>query len=435
MATGSLKSYQVEDHKKIDGFGGKAIIAWDMGLGKTCEAITYVAERKLFPCIIACTMSAKSVMLPELRKFVGKGHLITINNGKVCEIPNLDEMYILVNYDLLPKWEDGLKKLNPKSLVFDEAHTISNINTKKNRSVRKLSVSVKHILFLTGTPFKNTEEEMFTMLNIMNPHMFTAPEDITHMVEGGYFHDVLTRSYMIRRLKTVELKNLPTKIRHVVNMSLSNQWEYEFAERDFKNWLDQQESELTNQKKVCAFAKLEKLKQIAIAGKVHSVSNWIQNRLRDVGKTIVFFTHTKPLIGVYERFSEDAVMIKGGMSQRQREKVIREFMENPKKRLLLGNVKAAGTALTLVQADAVFMAEMPWTSVDCDQCEDRVWRIGQKNKVNAYYGIAKGTVDERIARIIDRKRQRLSQSIDGVGVKAKEILMELINDYRSEYAV
>lgn len=430
----SLTPYQIEDHAKIDSFGGKAILAWDMGLGKTCEAVTYVAERELFPCIIACPMSAKSVMLPELRKFIGKGHLITINNGKVCDIPKLDQMYILINYDLLHKWEDKLKETNYKSLVFDEAHTLSNVDTKKNRSVRRLSQDTKHILFLTGTPFKNTEEEMFTMLNIMNPHMFTAPEDITHMVEGGYFNEVLTRNFMIRRLKTVELKDLPPKTRHVVNMTLSNQWEYEFAERDFKNWLDQQESELTNQKKICAFAKLEKLKQIAIAGKVHSVSNWIENRLQSEGKTLVFFTHTKPLIGVYERFSEEAVMIKGGMTQRQREKVIQEFMTNPRKRLLLGNVKAAGTSLTLIQADTVFMAEMPWTSVDCDQCEDRVWRIGQENEVNAYYGIAKGTVDERIARIVDRKREKLSQSIDGVGVKAKEVLMELINDYRSDYA-
>lgn len=425
----TLKDYQSNDHHRLNSFGKKGIIAYEMGMGKTAESVTYVEKENLFPCLIVCPPSASNVFLPELRKWIGKGKLAIVNNGKVCDIPKHDGLFVLITYGLLDKWAGKLRNFGFKSAIWDEAHKFANIKTKRNQAVRHIAENIDSNLFLTGSVFANKVDELFTMLNILNSDEFPDVESVQEMHESGYLFDRLNESYMIRRRKEDHL-DLPEKKRDAYFVDIDNFDDYKFAEQDFINWL-YSSVKSGEYSKVNAFTKMEKLKQLAIKGKLKALEDFLQNRLRNEAKTLVYFTHTEPLIRIKEKFGKACEMIKGGMSKAQRLKAEQNVMTNDSVRLMVGNVKAAGESLTLTTADMVILAELPWTALACDQVENRAHRIGQTRKVKALYFIARDTIEERIVRILDRKRILASETLDGIRPKDSDLLQELLNEYKT----
>jgi SNF2 family DNA or RNA helicase len=105
------------------------------------------------------------------------------------------------------------------------------------------------------------------------------------------------------------------------------------------------------------------------------------------------------------------------------------FQERRQTQLFVGNIKAAGTGITLTAARTVAFLELPWTTGELSQAEDRCHRIGQKNAVNIYYILAGGTIEERIAALLDRKRQVVSAIIDGKEAEDTELLTALLRSY------
>ena len=129
------------------------------------------------------------------------------------------------------------------------------------------------------------------------------------------------------------------------------------------------------------------------------------------------------------KYKKIAVKIDGSVSISEREKAVNEFQNNPKILLFIGNVKAAGVAITLTAADSVLFAELPWTPGDLSQATDRVHRIGQKNTVNVYYAIAQNTIEEKLMRILADKQRILESVLDGKGESEESVLGELLNEY------
>lgn len=425
----SLKKYQIIGHKMIDAFGGRALVSDEMGMGKSAMCITWVDIKDLYPCVIVCQASMKSQFREEIKIWRSVGNIEVLEGTKSSCIQHIKKLFLIINYDILRSWKEEITRLEPKCIIFDESHTLGNPDSLKARAAYHVCYGVPNILFLSGTPFKNRETELFLALNILRPKRFPSHDALVKDVENGEFHDKLKKYCLIRRLKENHLHGLAKKIRTVECVDIVNSEDYKFAEYNFVEWLSMQD--LKDQKiKIHAFSKLEKLKQLAIEGKMPFVIDYIKSYVEDEMKLIVFFAHSKPLLKIADMFKNISVLINGSTTMAKREKAIKDFMTNPQKLLFLGNIKSAGTGITLVSADSVLMAEMPWTSVDCDQCEDRAHRIGQKSKyVSAHYIIGKSTVEERIAQIIDRKRIMIKEAIDGDMPKKNEILMELLDSY------
>jgi SWI/SNF-related matrix-associated actin-dependent regulator 1 of chromatin subfamily A len=105
------------------------------------------------------------------------------------------------------------------------------------------------------------------------------------------------------------------------------------------------------------------------------------------------------------------VLIIGGVTDK--EQSVRLFQEGSK-RLLIGNIKAAGIGLTLTKASDMLFVELPFTSADFDQACDRIHRIGQTEHVNYYILVAKDTIEEKIVHLLDAKADAAAMAIDGL---------------------
>jgi SWI/SNF-related matrix-associated actin-dependent regulator 1 of chromatin subfamily A len=146
----------------------------------------------------------------------------------------------------------------------------------------------------------------------------------------------------------------------------------------------------------------------------------------------MFATHNDILDELESRFPKGTVSLRGGMSDDKRQEVVDSFQQDSKVRLFLGSLKAAGVGITLTKSSTPCFMELGWNPATHDQAEDRCHRIGQKNAVNAYYLVAKNTIEERIARLIEKKRNIVDASSFGdplsKSASVGNILGELITD-------
>jgi SNF2 family DNA or RNA helicase len=235
------------------------------------------------------------------------------------------------------------------------------------------------------------------------------------------------KSVMIRRLKKDVLKELPDKTYTFIPIELDNKREYQKAERDFIEFVretkgDEKAERIRN---VEALAKVEGLKQLATKGKMKGVIEWIKGVIENE-KLVVFCTHTIVIDTLMNEF--EAVKIDGSCSAIARQKAVDDF-QNGDVRLFIGNVKAAGEGITLTSASNVAMIELPWSPSSVDQAIARCDRIGQKNAVNAYYLLASETIEERIAKLLDKKRIEIDSTMDGIDTPDENLLLELMKSY------
>jgi len=245
---------------------------------------------------------------------------------------------------------------------------------------------------------------------------------------------MLSSTIMLRRLKSEVLQDLPNKTRTVLPLELDNYSEYMAAEDDFIEFLRRTKGEDAAIKASTAeyLVRIEGLKQLVIEGKISSCIQWIADFLEENGKLVVFAVHRKTIDKLMQTFGKVAVRVDGSCSTVERDKAVKEFQQNPHIKLFVGNVQAAGTGITLTAASAAAFVELPWTSGDLTQAEDRIHRIGQKEAVNIYYLLAHNTIEERIAELLDDKRKILSEVLDGKEVEYHTLLTTLLQSYQNQ---
>ncbi|MDD2402330.1 MAG: C-terminal helicase domain-containing protein, partial [Clostridia bacterium] len=129
-----------------------------------------------------------------------------------------------------------------------------------------------------------------------------------------------------------------------------------------------------------------------------------------------------------EEFKGVAVKIDGSTPMNNRQANVDSFQNDPKVRLFIGNIKAAGVGITLTAASNVAFLELPWTPGELDQAEDRCHRIGQKNAVNIWYLLAEHSIEEDLAKTIDGKRKVLDAVLDGKENTQEGMLSFLIDN-------
>jgi SWI/SNF-related matrix-associated actin-dependent regulator 1 of chromatin subfamily A len=154
---------------------------------------------------------------------------------------------------------------------------------------------------------------------------------------------------------------------------------------------------------------------------------WIEDYLQNTDQPLVVMGwHREVMIALHERFKDDSVLIIGGVTDK--EQSIQKFMSGDK-RILIGNIKAAGTGLTLINASSMLFVELPMTPADLGQAMDRIHRIGQDTKCSYYFIVGKDTIEERIIRVLDRKASMANTVVDNVAdeVQLGNLLLEAIN--------
>lgn len=390
----------------------RAILADDMGGGKTCSSIiasVAVKGKKL----VVCPASLKY----NWKKEVG---LVVNQNVHIIEkewIRTVDDEWTIINYDLLDKYMDEIINENFSVMIADEVHYCRTIDSDgepksiRAKNIVKLSENIEYLFLLTGTPIVNSTKDIFLLLKMVGHPMSYSYRNFVDKYNGRN-QDVLFKRLklkMLRRLKH-EFIDLPLKSRRFIplNVELSD-YEKEIEEfnsnKDDDNYLSY----------------LNRLRMIVSQKKIpHTIA--MAKDILDKGKPVVIFTNYNKVVNdIMEEFGDRAVKITGSESSKKRD-ISKEAFQNGEKDVIVCNLVAGSTGLTLTRASDLIVNDMSYVPADHLQAEDRIHRIGQDKACNIYYMYCEKTIDERMASMLEFKIDNMGKAIDN---KEIDFLAEL----------
>jgi SWI/SNF-related matrix-associated actin-dependent regulator 1 of chromatin subfamily A len=423
----------------------RAFLADEQGLGKTIEALAALEADGAYPAIVVCPASLKLNWLRELEHWLpGRSARALAGTGAVEQVPAAD--VTVVNYDILAARLDELRALAPRALVLDESHYCKNAAAKRTQAAQQLAGAVPRdglVLALTGTPVMNRPLELIAQLRIIGRlGDFGSGAQFGRRFRGAdahlRLHWHLRARCFARRLKADVLPQLPAKTRAVVPIELDNEPEYRLAERDVVAWLQSQPLDLGElDAKVAAALRAERLvrlnalKLLAARGKLHAALAWIHDFRSSGERLVVFARHREIQRAIVERFP-DALHILGEDTHVQRDAALRAFQapDRDENQLIVCSIEVAGQGLTLTRSSNVAFLELDWTPAKHDQAEDRCHRIGQQDAVNVSYLLAADTIDETIAKLLERKRSLINAVTDGREEDEEGVLDALVRELR-----
>jgi SNF2 family DNA or RNA helicase len=358
-------------------------------------------------------------------------------------VPPSGEITIL-NYEIVAAHQETLGRRRPRALVIDESHYCKNPQAKRTQAVRRLAAAVAPDglrLALTGTPVLNHADELIAQLRVLGRlEDFGSGARFSRQFRGQLseerLHWHLRRRCFVRRLKADVLPQLPPKRQVVVPVALTNRAEYRLAERDVIEWLRAQPLDLSElNARIAATLRAERLAQLgtlqrlAARGKLAAALAWIEDFLASGEPLVVFARHVEVQQAVLARFPA-ALHLIGSDSLRDREAAIAAFQDPDGPTLIVGATRVAAQGITLTRSSNVAFLELEWTPAMHDQAEDRCHRIGQRDAVTAWYLLAADTIDERMARLIESKRQVVAAVTDGRLVGGDGLVEAVVRELR-----
>lgn len=443
-----LYPFQEQGVKFIIEKQGRCLIGDEMGLGKTVQALAYLKlHPEVRPALIICPASLKINWQREAKKWTGETPFIIYGRNNAAAYKN--KKVIIINYDILHDHLEALAELKPQVVIMDEVHYIKTPDTKRTKAAKVIGKAADRVIALSGTPITNRPIEFFSILNILNPDVFSGRFRFAMRYCGAHhngfgwnfngssnieeLHQLLTDTVMLRRLKCNVLQDLPQKQRSVIPMLLDNREQYNQAEADLMAWIEENEGKEAADRASRAevLTRFEKLKQLTVRGKMSMVYDWVDDFLESGQKLVLFATHHETIDALTARYKDVCVKVDGRDSAESRQKAVDSFQNNADVKLFVGNIKAAGVGLTLTAASNVAFVELDWVPGNHDQAEDRVHRIGQTaDSINAWYLIADSTIEDDIMDILDSKRKVLDAVLDGEETDEGSLLRGLLNKYR-----
>jgi SWI/SNF-related matrix-associated actin-dependent regulator 1 of chromatin subfamily A len=325
-----------------------------------------------------------------------------------------------------------------KSVIIDELHRCKSSQTHQSKFTKGITTGKKYVIGLTGTPVVNKPKDLVSQLFIINQ---------MNQVFGNYRHFIdtycagtneasnlpqlnanLRNNCFIRREKQEVLTDLPDKQRQVVVCDISNRKEYDDAEKDLIKYLveykDASDEKIASTLRGEIMVKIGILKNISARGKLNDVFEFVDD-IMEAGEKLILFIHLKEVAAAVLHKYHGAVSITGADDMIARQSAVDRFQKDPKVKLIVCSIKAAGVGLTLTASSRVGFIEFPWTYADCEQCEDRAHRIGQKDSVTCYYFLGKNTIDGKIYKIIQTKKA-IAQAVTGSTEQIPENIVDMV---------
>ena len=403
-----LRPFQAEDVDFIQANNFRVLVANAPGTGKTIEALAALhRERDKAPAIVVCPPSVVSHWRRESRKWCPWAKVFIVKD-RVSEFPAQRVDIFIVPWSLLADQYVELLRRRPKLLIADEAHFAKSSESLRGQALREMAKRVPHILLLTGTPLINRHSELEGLRSLFGTE---APP-------------------MIRRLLEDVAKDIPPKRRCEIAVSLrsGDEAKYKRVEKDFSRWLekrmqdrlDEGEAEAAAERAMMAEAlvKIGYLRRILGVGKVYAAADWVGKMVRVGEPVVVFVEHQEVLRKLELELKKQRirhVTIEGSTPRQQRATAI-DLFQSGEVAVFLGT-KAAKEGITLTRARNLLFVERYWTSAEEEQAEDRIRRIGQKHPTSMWFLHVPGTVDERVAAVIEAKRQLIRDAIGAADVE------------------
>jgi len=224
------------------------------------------------------------------------------------------------------------------------------------------------------------------------------------------------------------LTQLPDKVRQIVPCDITNRKEYADAEADLINYLKQykqaDDEKIQRSLRGEVMVRIGILKDITARGKLRQIIEFVQD-FRENGKKIILFCNLHDVVDALKRAFPKAVCVTGRENMEQKQAAVDSFQKNPDTDVIICSIKAASAGITLTAASNVAFVELPWTYADCDQAESRAHRIGQKDSVNCYYLLGKQTIDQKLYRIIETKKE-ISNAVMGASDNIETNIVDMM---------
>ena len=426
------------------------------GLGKTLQSIATINLADAFPCLVVCPSSLKINWQREWEKFTDKKAMILTDKVRDTWTfffqTGMHQVFI-VNYESLKKYfVQRIKKAEGwtlrdvefrnsinlfKSVIIDESHRCKSASTQQAKFCKGICTGKEWVIELTGTPVVNRPKDLIPQLAILDrmndfggykPFVDRYCSGQREASNLGELNFNLWKYCMFRREKSLVLTDLPDKIRQVNTCEITNRKEYMDAERDLIMYLqkykDADDDKIAKAMRGEVMVRINILRQISARGKVRDVIEFVKD-FRENGKKIILFCSLHEVVDQLKRYFPTAVSVTGRDSQDEKQRAVDAFQNNPKADIIICSIKAAGVALTLTASRNVAFVEFPWTYADCCQCEDRAHRIGQKDSVTCYYFLGRRTIDEKVYRIIQEKKN-IANAVTGSTEDIEENIVDMV---------
>lgn len=412
---------------------GRCLIGDDMGIGKTIQALAYVAlHPEHHPVLVVAPANVKFNWLKEAEKWVGSTYTSAVIRKGKDPMPNTD--IVIINYDIVNKQKDALLAKGFKTIICDESHYLKNYKAARTKATIEIAQECDSVLFLSGTAMSNRPIELWTTLMTLRPNEWAGRwKDYTRRycdahhdgwgwkVDGSSNEEELNaklRDLMIRRLKKEVMAELPDKIRqtHYVEPTDSEWKKYVNTQNAFMISLT---GDNEGAKGSDVLVALTKLRHMCGLMKTRATVEYVNQYLMNNDRPIIVFTHHKDVLEqIHEAMlNQDRALrvglITGSVKSEQRQVVVEQF-QGGHLDVLLATTPAAKEGLTLTAADTVVFVEREWSPSHEEQAEDRVNRIGQDAEtVWAVYLTVSGSIDEKFNNVIEEKRQVIKGILDG----------------------
>ena len=361
-------------------------------------------------------------------KFTNKAVMnkIKINLKDIIDTPVKDCLY--TNGKSINNLIDGLGKdedINFDYCIIDEAQNIKNSLSQSSEVVKKLNAKVKFAL--TGTPIENNLMELWSLFDYIMPGYIYSKKKFQDKFiknEKGIIElKKYIKPFILRRLKNDVMSELPDKIekRYVVEMTKEQKKVYKTYIDDIKNKM--KEKDLTKDK-ITIFSYLTKLRQLALdpgilvdgyiggSGKIDVTVDLINEFINNNHKILLFSQFTSVLDSIKTIFVAEGIeyfYLDGSTKASERVSLVNEFNNSNKVKVFLISLKAGGTGLNLTSADVVIHFDPWWNPAIEDQATDRAHRFGQKNVVEVIKLISKGSIEEKIIKLQESKKENINE--------------------------
>ena len=462
-----LRPYQVAGFKWLSalfdmGFGG--ILADEMGLGKSVQVISLLlARRGRGQTLVVCPASLVYNWIAEFEKFAPQLDVAAVTGtaAERCRIREERGHEVLVtSYDLLRRDVEDYASGQLWCVVLDEAQYIKNHQTLAARAVKTLVA--RHRLALTGTPVENRLSELWSIFDFLMPGLLGGYErfreryELPIADEDEYATTTLraaTAPFVLRRLKSQVLSDLPEKLEQVVTcrMGSTQRGLYAAREQALREAIaDSRVHGMTElgQDRLAVLAELTRLRQLCCdprlvyedydggSCKLDTIWQLVMRAIDAQAKVLVFSQFTSFLSLIAERLDHEGVgyyTITGATPKERRVELVDAFNADDTP-VFLVSLRAGGTGLNLVGASVVVHADPWWNVAVQDQATDRAHRIGQTRDVTVYKVVCGQSIEERILALQERKASLAEEFVAAGGgasslaALTREDLLGLLGD-------
>ncbi|KAF3981865.1 MAG: DEAD/DEAH box helicase [Methylococcales symbiont of Hymedesmia sp. n. MRB-2018] len=458
-----LFSYQTEGVAFLAS-RGRALLADDIGLGKTLQAISaasWLADHAgVKKVLVVCPPSLKHQWAREIEKFTNRKVQIiqgAIENRQVQY--RADTLFYIVNYELILRDLSVISEtLKPDLLILDEAQRIKNWRTKIASTVKL--IPSRYVFVLTGTPLENRIEDLYSLLQVVDVRVlgplwrclldFHVTDETGKVIGYRNLSELRRRisSVMLRRNRTLVGDQLPqrtevcldipmTKVQQEIHgsaMSSAGQ----LANIAKRRALTPSESNrlmasLQQARMACNAAGL--VDKITIGSpKLDELSRLLEELCLQSNRKVVIFSQwvmmTQMVESLVKSLALGCVHLHGGVAKQKREALMDEFQNNDAIQVFI-STDGGAVGLNLVAASALINLDMPWNPAILDQRIARIHRLGQQ-KVQLFLLLAEDSYEQHVAKLVKAKRDLFDNVIspdatEDVGV-SKKMLQSIIDD-------